>query len=154
MSGLSQFVGGSRPPATLVQVNAVAAWASLTGINTVNSAAYAKVILSGALTANTLATVLSVTGSGSLQYLSIKCEDATARTLRLELTIDGVVVYDFTSASISAAQGGGVIVGNGAAGGVSAALEDMRFNASLLVKIASNLTETDKVSVGVRYRTF
>jgi hypothetical protein len=153
MSSLAQFGGGSRPPALLVQRNSAAGWAGVATVTSIDSAAGAKLILSGALTANTLATALSVTGSGSLQYLSILSVDATSRTLRLVLTIDGVVTYDFTSAAIAAANTGGVIVGSGLST-LSGSLEDMRFNSSLLVQVASSLSETDKVQIGVRYRTF
>jgi len=113
----------------------------------------AKHILSGALTANTLATVLSITGAGVIGYLSISSIDATARTLRLQVTIDGVVAYDYTSASISSASAGIGVIGGTAQGAVTPSESAIPFNSSLVIKVASNNSETDKIGIGVKYRT-
>lgn len=151
MSTLSQFAGGNRPPKLLVQRNAVAGW---TQTNISDSIAGAKNIFSGALTANTLATVLSISGAGELQYLSISPLDATTRTLRLALTIDGVLVYDYTSAAATSGPSyGGVIVGGFQSGAVPG-IESLKFNSSVLVKIASSLTETNLIQIGTRYRMY
>lgn len=115
-----------------------------------------KSTLSGALTLNTLATMLTVGGGGVLSYLAVSSVDATARTLRLQLTLDGIIVFDTTSASISTANIG--IVAVGAAQAYSATVpnglyaQEIPFN-SMVVKIASSLSETDKVYWHIAYRT-
>lgn len=157
MSTLSQFAGGGqRPPKALVNAFSVAGFGvSRVDLNTFN--ANAKQVLSGAMTAATLKTILSVTGSGSIDFLSARGMDATARTMRMKITIDGVVVFDYTSASIaSATVNGAVFIGSGDGTGSvwSAGIEPTLFNTSLLVEVASSLTETDKFTIGYKYRTF
>jgi hypothetical protein len=154
MSGLSQFVGGSRAPRVIVQANATPSWVQWNLVSTYDQSANAKVVASGALTANTLSTVLSVTGGGQLNYLSITSVDATSRTHRLVLTIDGTSVYDYTSASFGTANAGAVIVGNVAIGVVTVGLEQIEFKTSLTVQIASSLSETAKTNVGYKYKAY
>lgn len=161
MSTLSQFAGGARAPKVIVQANAVAGWTAggFSEFITNFAASNAKAILSGALTANTLASVLSITGAGSLKLLGISSVDATSRTLRLELTIDGVVLYDYTSAAIAAAGNGGMIVGSTAGSSGSSTTgpfidDDLTFKTSCLVRVASSLTETDKIQINAKYWTY
>lgn len=154
MSNLNQFIGesactsivntGETPPT----IGPVGIYVQ-SGGSTVGS-------LSGALTANTLATALSITGGGGyIEKLAIMAGDATSRTLRIKITLDGVVVYDKTSAAIAGnaygilAIGGLTYVPNG-----QWALntpQPRRFNTSCLVEIASSLTETDKATVYYAY---
>ena len=111
-----------------------------------------KTVACGALTANTLATVLSVTGgSGSMEFLSAVSVDATARTLRVQVIVDGVTVFDSTSASTSAAQGC-LVVGQAVSGASAYDSEPLYWNNSLTVKVASSLTETDKFNIAYRYK--
>ena len=156
MSNLNQFLSGvhSRSPTSIIRANSVAGWTK-DALGFVNLTTGAKVIASGALTSATLATILSVTGGGILEFLSISMPtgDATARTMRLQLTIDGIAVWDYTSASSSswAQNDGAIIVGsaNAAATGSVA----VPFNTSLVIKVASSVTETDKFNIGVKYWT-
>lgn len=157
MTTLSQFAGGARVPAALIQANSVSGWAGISASLDNNlQVSGAKAILSGALTANTLATVLSITGAGSMRLLGITTVDATSRTLRLQLTLDGVVAFDSTSASIAAANSGDVVVaGSVGASGIGAFGEaDLPFKTSCVVKVASSLTETDKVKIRTKYWTY
>lgn len=96
-------------------------------------------VLSGALTADTLKTVLSATGSGSLQYLALQRVDGTSRATRVKITIDGAVVLDITSTAVVSNGGTQFVVGSANARG------DLPFAASCLVEISSSLTETDKL---------
>lgn len=116
-----------------------------------------KSTLSGALTANTLATMLTISGPGVLSFLGISTVDATARTLRLQLTLDGTVAFDATSASTSTSNYGFAAVGAFQAYSATVAsgmyADELPFNASMVVKIASSLSETDKVYWHVAYRT-
>lgn len=113
-----------------------------------------KGISSGALTANVLATALSITGSGKLKLLAIASADATARTLRVKVTIDGTACFDSTSPSISTSQHGFVVVGQlNASGLMLIDATGAAFITSLLVEIASSLTETNKATVYTEYHT-
>ena len=152
MSNLNQFLSGvdNRSPAAIVNYFSTTGWSQYPVITGANGTI--KEILSGALTANTLATLLTLTGSGIISIASIYTKDATARTLRLQMIIDGVTVFDSTSASISISGQGGYAIGyvSGSNGHVG---EKVPFNTSLVMKIASSLTETDKVAIGVKYWT-
>jgi len=116
-----------------------------------------KQVLCGATTANTLKTVLSITGAGCIDLLALTAEDATSRTLRAKLTIDGSVVFDSTSAANTTAFAGLGVVGcalfisSTVAGGTP---DPTFFNKSLLLEVASSLTETDKMAISYRYKTF
>ena len=158
MSNLNQFLSGvhSRSPISIVQLNSTTGYTAgdmvaIAGSG-LNSRQGAKEILSGALTAATLATALSLTGGGILSFLTIFSVDATARTLRMQITIDGTICFDSTSASLSSANVGSLIIGS-ISGSVYAVDREIPFNSSLVIKAASSLTETDKIGIGVRYRT-
>ena len=146
MSNLSQFIGGSHPPQTLVNGFSDGLW--LIPI----PRSPAKGIPSGALTAGTLKTVLSITGPGAVNYLAINKIDATSRTVRLKVTIDGIAVFDVTSAANTTANNGLIAVGS-VVDTTWLQLGEVTFNASLLVEIASSLSETDKLNIFTIYET-
>jgi hypothetical protein len=125
--------------------------AGFTAISTGITNTVAVSTLSGALTAATLKTMISLTGSGRFTWFSIKTIDATARTMRVKITVDGNSVYDYTSASISAANIGVFLAGFNS--GVSAILPDIVYTTSLKIEIASSLTETDKFTTYWIYNT-
>lgn len=157
MSNLNQFLSGvmSRSPTSIIRDNSVAGFTPKVATpGQADNATGAKIILSGALTAATLATLLTVTGGGVLEYLSISNSSGgvATRTIRLQLIIDGVTVWDFTSAStVNMSSGDGAIIVGGSANAPNNVA--IPFNASLVVKIASSLTETDKLQIGVKYWT-
>lgn len=145
MSLISQFGPDST---TLITNYCSPGSVSLTGLNTSNAA---RAVLSGALTANTLATALSVTGRGNVPFLAVFAGNTASRTIRCRVTVDGVVVFDATSNSITTTGRGLLIAGAYAAsdpGGNNHwdAGFPITFNASLLVEIASSLTETDNLT--------
>jgi hypothetical protein len=143
MSSLSQFVGGSRPPKNIVNYFATAGVTLLSGTIAGNG----KSSLSGTLTANALADVVNLTGfSGVLNYFGAEGVDATARTNRIKITIDGTVVYDFTSASTNSATRVMVPVGY-------LQNDQIPFNTSLRIEYASSLGETGKTNFATVYRT-
>ena len=109
--------------------------------------------LSGSLTADTLKTMVSHTGRGRVNALVIYAKDSTSRTLRCKLTVDGVVVFDATSNAVSGGPGFGMIVIGGAITN-SVEFQPIDYQESLLVEIASSLTETDKVAIGVNRETW
>lgn len=112
--------------------------------------------LSGALTANTLKTMLNVTSTGGrMSKLAVISTDATARTLRVVVTVDGAAAYDFTSASFSAGTTGCSLAGKARSETSSyyGFAPDIVFTTSLKIEIASNLTETDKFTCYWLYNT-
>jgi len=109
----------------------------------------------GAVTANILKSALSVSGSGQIDLLFTINGDATSRTHRIKVTIDGLVVFDSTSAAINAAPSGTSIIGTiPSATGIPVVFQPTYFNTSLLVEVASSLTETSTIVIGYNYRTF
>lgn len=89
-----------------------------------------------------------------MTYLDVGVKDATLRTSRLKVTIDGSVVYDSTNSAAGLAK---IVVALGhmtdVYGGACVDGVPLLFDASLLIEYASSLTETDKASVGYIYYT-
>ena len=122
-------------------------------LDTIQSMPSSKSVTSGAVTANTLVQVLSVTGSGYLTASAIQCVDATARTLRLQIIIDGVTAYDATTAAISSNLSGIIAVGLYNGTNSIPAVPGVRFNQSIVINTASSLTETGKQTYFYAYNT-
>lgn len=113
-------------------------------------AANVRGVLSGALTANTLATVINRTGAGAVFFLAATVMDTTSRTVRIKVTVDGTVVFDATSNAITTVQTGMQVVGSGLFYSVTqffARPGYLEYDTSFKVEIASSLTETDKIKV-------
>lgn len=145
MSVLTQF-GGGRGPVTSI-VNGGSDGATSFNLAAVNL--NAKGLASGALTSATLATALSITGRGVLNWASVETVDTTSRTVRITVTIDGTEVFDATSSTITSAARGLIAVGS-----LSGAYQPIEFTTSCLVQIASSLTETDKLTTRVAYEVW
>lgn len=115
------------------------------------SSHFGREILSGPLTANTFATVLSASGKGEVPLLVCYSKDGTSRTQRMRITVDGVAVFSPTATVASTTFGAGIIAAGspltGGSGPVALGLP-IRYNSSLLVEVASSLTETDKLAIG------
>lgn len=108
--------------------------------------------LSGAMTANTLKSFLSISGTGGeMPVLSVRTNDATARTIRVKITIDGLA-YDFTSASISASGVGVILAGSNSSANPSFT-PPIRWKSTLIIEIASSVSETDKLTIEWIYNT-
>jgi len=135
-------------------------------VNRFSSAGYAAQIidadegaiatLSGALTANTLKTMLNITSTGGVMTkLAVRTNDVTARTLRVVVTVDGAYAYDFTSGTISSNDIGCNLAGKQRSEGGSyyAITPNIVWTTSLKIEIASNLTETDKFTCYWLYNT-
>lgn len=109
--------------------------------------------LSGALTANTYKTVLSVSGAGELNFCALSTVDAIGRNCSLRITADGVVVYEKTIVALDSQK---AIVG---VGGIDSSISSaakfapVPFFASLTVELKSSLSETDKVFAITNYWT-
>ena len=69
------------------------------------------------------------------------------------MTIDGVVIYDKTSAAITTPGNGFPVIGSGNYDGFGSPVtfQPLRWNQSLLIEIASSISETDKLTVYWNY---
>jgi len=123
--------------------------AGYTAIGSLGQSSTAKNSVSGALTANTLVDLINESGSaGYLSQLSIYCNDATSRTLRIVITIDGVVRYDVTSAAIASSNGGAVLAGSVSSTNPQA-LPPIYYTNAIRVQYASSVTETGKFTISL-----
>ena len=150
MSSLSQFSGGG---ATKAIVNAFSAGGVISTIviQGGQSKNAADVVTSVGTTAAALVELLSVTGGGDVPYLSAYVTDTTPRTIRAKVTVDGIVVFDATSSASSLANTGLLVIGVSTSTGLfTQAPAPLRFNSSLLVEVASSLTEAAG-KIGVAY---
>lgn len=144
------FAGGSGPVTSLV--NFFSAGGAATGNSiSASNAQNAKETLSGALTANTLSTIHTFTGRGRLNLLTAYAKDGTARTIRVVIIVDGTTAFDATSSSVSLTGAGMIPVGvvTNATGALD--FQPIDFQTSLVIRVASSLTETDKVATGINY---
>lgn len=147
MSYVSQVLGGSIQ-ATKSLYNACST-AGYTAITSMAASTTAKTSTSGALTANTLVDLINESGSaGYLSQLSIYTNDATSRTLRIVVTVDGTGIYDITSAAISAVQSGAVLAGSVSTSNPQA-LPPIYYTNSIRVQYASSVTETGKFQISL-----
>lgn len=150
MSFVSQVLGGFNATKFLYNAFTAAGWAAAASVA---SPVGARSALSGALTANTLVDLLNESGSaGQIDQLSIFVNDATARTIRIVITVDGTAILDATSASISAiANGGGFWAGVRGAG-EDFQLPPIKYTNSIRIQYASSLTETGKFTTALAYQ--
>lgn len=157
MSVLSQFSGGGIPrPAGLINGSNTLSVVNIITDATVFTAndGFLKVVATGALTANTLSTILSLSGKGAISYLGGLPVDTTSRTHRFKVTLDGTVIYDATSSATTAATRLMNIIGQiyQPASNASVVIpEPIMFNTSLLVEYASSVSETAKTTIAYRY---
>lgn len=115
-----------------------------------------KNTLTGSLTAGVLSSALiNISGAaGVLSDCIMYTNDATARTLRIEIVADGTTVFDSITASISGAGDGFWAVANGSVTTTLAVnIPPVTFNSTLTVKVASSVTETDKTRLAYTYIT-
>lgn len=144
---ISSMLGGNRPPLALH--NRFSG-----GVTTASTAAGTggPEITSGALSAGVLsASLITIAGAGAIKFLQAYTKDATSRTIRLKVVIDGVTVFDATSGTIASQNLGMVAVGDYV--GSIIIMERIIFNVSLAVYVASSLSETDKIGVSANYET-
>jgi hypothetical protein len=149
MSSLSQFAGGARVPRAIIN-------SFSTGGGTIFapflSNGFTKKSTTGAVTANTLVTALSLTGSGVVNYFAAYSNDATSRTHRVRVTIDGTVVFDATSGACTTTGDGVMPIGNTQTSNFTV-YDQIPYNTSFLVEYASSLSETAKTGFAYIYRT-
>jgi len=151
-SSMFPSTAGTRRTATIVSKFSSAGYTA----QTVDVETAAIATLSGALTANTLKTMLNITSTGGVMTkLAVVSADGTARTLRVVVTVDGGVAYDYTSASFSSVNLGCNLAGKQRSESSSyyGITPNIVWTTSLKIEIASNLTETDKFTCYWLYNT-
>lgn len=162
MSTSAQF-RSLRVPSALVGNNA--AWSTTIGSfmsTAVANKCNLRTLLSGAVTANTWKTLVSVTGAGVVHYCSLHANNATSKQSKLRITADGIVLVDSLMPGAAAANHQAY----GAHGiGLAAqfdstnqwhnvfVLDWIPFNASLLIEMQSTVSETDGHFLAYNYRT-
>lgn len=156
LSNLAQFVGGYGPIASIVNYYSSGGTASVNSL-AANESNNCKAITTaaGSVAAGTLKTALTVTGRGRLQVLAAVSADATPRTIRLQVIIDGVTVFDATSSSVSTTGYG--ICAVGAMSGstpIAQVFQGVDFYTSCVVRVASSVTEADKINLAANYETW
>lgn len=145
MSGFASDLGlgGLVPTKAIINPCSTGGGAGTPGL------AAGRELLSGPLTANTFATVLSATGQGEVPLLTCYTKDSTSRWLRMRVTVDGVVVFNpAASAAITASGAGIYAAGSVSSNGYFVQGLSIRYTTSFQVEVAGSLTETDKVAIG------
>lgn len=136
-------------------INTIQSVAGFTLLAYSTSSPFYKRVYSGALTANVLTTIFSKTdGPCEMSHLAVVVADVTARTMRVVIEIDGVTAspaFDYTSASNAATDRCCILAGTNIIS-QPAVLPPIRSGSSLVVKVASNLTETDKFYIDYAYQ--
>jgi len=111
-----------------------------------------KQIPSGALTAGVWQQILNIAGPGVLDFLAVTSDDSTARTLSLQVVIDGVTLLSGGFVMPASFGNGAVVIGSFQGGSVHVK-QDIPFKSSCVISIQSNLTETAKSTLLTSYRT-
>ena len=160
MSALSQFLGsGGIKPSGVINGTAVATFhraqsSMATAVTGLIGTTAVTPTVTGALTSNTLSTVLSLSGKGVLSFAACASVDATSRTHRIKITLDSVVIYDATTAATTSVADYLIPVGsvnNHATLSPGVIFEPIVFNSSLLIEYASSVSETGKTYIATRY---
>lgn len=158
MSDAQQFLSGGVPkPSGQINGTSVLPRADLPYNPFVfANSGYVKNPVTGSLTANTLATVLNLSGRGVISFLACSPVNTSARSHRLKVTLDGVVIFDATSVSVNTDAVYFPVIGqlvpiNGAGGNFNYLQEPIFFDKSLLVEYASSLTEVGQTYIAYRY---
>ena len=112
-----------------------------------------NLVNSGALTADTYSELLSYSGSGTIQFLSLRALDTTARTITLKLVLDGVTVFEVGKACTATSHGVQAIGAYAYSAGtyLNISFENVPFNSSMSVSVKSTLSETDKSQLAYAY---
>lgn len=147
------FKGANGPVASII--NAFSAGGVSTSSLAAGSGALAVTAASAySATPGTLQSVISHTGRGRLNALNIYATNVTPRTLRLKLTIDGTVVFDATSNSVSASGSGMFVVGVLTTSTVI--YQPIDYQESLLIEVASSVASdaAANIALGVLRETW
>jgi len=150
-SAMFPTAGAAKATKSLVNRFAQASWPPQ-AISTL-AASGAVSALSGSMTSATLKTLLSISGvGGRVTQLTFRTADATARTIRVKIVVDGTTVCDATSTSITTINEGGVFAGQ-RSGTTVLILPPIVWNSTIVIEYASSVTETDKITAEYIYNT-
>lgn len=150
MSYVSQVLGGSTATKFIYNAFTVAGWA---GDSSSGVPFTARGSVSGALTANALADLLNESGSaGQIDHFQIFTNDATSRTIRVVITVDGTQILDVTSGTISTTSTGGCWAGSTRSTAIALPLPPIKYTNSIRLQYASNQNETGKFTLGLAYQ--
>lgn len=141
-----------QPPVSIVNFFSAGGVSFVAGNYTSN-----KSILSGALTANVLKSVFSLSGSGQVDTAYVVSNDTTGRLIRLQITIDGTIVFDATSSAVSATNSGIMGIGHISYYAVTQFIVEpspVFFRNSFEVKVASTRGETSGILFLTSYQLF
>lgn len=90
--------------------------------------------------ADTYETLLTVTGSGWLDFLGVLSNSATSRTITVLIEIDGVAAFTSVSGTVTTASQGRALLGaSTAVTDYAANMQPLRFNTSLVVKMKDSV---------------
>lgn len=146
------FGGTTTQSATKFIYNAFTA-AGWSGDNSSAVPFTARSSVSGALTANTLVDLLNESGSaGQIDHFQIFTNDATARTIRVVITVDGTQILDITSGSITSTLTGGCWAGVTRNSAPALALPPIKYTNSIRLQYASSRTEAGLFTLGLAYQ--
>ncbi|MES2163352.1 MAG: hypothetical protein V4476_19535 [Pseudomonadota bacterium] len=152
MSAISRAVPiGPPTPKSIINANSTSGWAAVGQFYLAGRVAQ---IVPGALTASVLKNVLSVTGPGSISKLIAMTTDATSRSIRVVLTLDGTVVFDSTSAAIVNANYGGIVIGASteySATPANVSADKVTFSKSMSIQVSSSNSEATGIVIGIQY---
>ena len=158
MTSLSHFTGGRGAPHPTGTLDGTSAFRrALSAIANALKDGWTpvKVVASGSTTAGVLKTILSLSGAGVVSFLAVEHGDTTSRTHRLKVTLDGVVIFDATSAATTSVSHVQCAIGSitqvAASSSSVVTFEPLAFNTSLLVEYASSLTESNGGYIGYHY---
>lgn len=156
MSGLIQPAFSnpiSNTPKSIINRFAVAGWA-MSSMN-VPQLGLPAVVKSGVTVANTLKTVLNLTGPGVINFLGVLNDTAPyTSTIRAQLILDGVTVFDFTSAAnVGSGNQGAYLIGSvDASASPILTVDFVPFKTSCVLNIATSLGGTNLVGIPAIYR--
>ncbi len=80
--------------------------------------------------------------------------DATSRSIRVVLTLDGTVVFDSTSAAIVNANYGGIVIGASteySATPANVSADKVTFSKSMSIQVSSSNSEATGIVIGIQY---
>lgn len=150
MSNLSQFFGGDNPPTALLggTPNGSYAYDVYSAISTTRCSL--PVISSGSMTAGVYKNLLTVNSRGVLNFAAFGSLGGP-RTISLRITIDGTVVYSATTSSGNdrGLVGAGALIWETSTY-ASIAIDQIPFNTSLVIDVASSDTTGGNLAIGYR----
>lgn len=150
-AGLPASVASAWPSTRQIK-NAFSGGNYSLGFGTLNGSA--ATLLTPALTAGVLTNLLTIIGRAEVPILLLTAVDATSRQLRLQVVVDGVIVFDaMSNAIVTAGNGLGAAAPLQPSSGIFAG-NPIRSNNSIVVNVSSSVSETAKAQLTYASQTF